>query len=109
MRDSIKAGPRKIIAVQKYIMSLKNNAQQRMCIYLIFHLALEKVKSLFKLRSAVCFQSFQSWVRLHCCRPRLSKMVFESNLLMKIGSCSSALSLSTRVPRGEVQVDVQDV
>lgn len=50
MPDSIKAGPRKIIAVQKYILSLQNNAQQRMCIiYLIFHLALEKVKSLFKL------------------------------------------------------------
>lgn len=64
MPDSIKAAPREIIAAQKHILSLQNNAQERMCIYLIFHLALEKVKeewhvidiqSLFKLRSAVCF------------------------------------------------------
>lgn len=44
MPDSIKAAPREIIAAQKHVLSLQNNAQERMCIYLIFHLALEKVK-----------------------------------------------------------------
>ena len=39
-----KADPRKIIAVQKHVLSLQNNAHERMCIYPIFHLALEKVK-----------------------------------------------------------------
>lgn len=44
MPDSIKAAPRQITAVQRHILSFQNNAQERMCIYLIFHLALEKVK-----------------------------------------------------------------
>lgn len=44
MPDSIKTTPRKIIAVQKHILTLKNNAQERMCVNPIFHLALEKVK-----------------------------------------------------------------
>lgn len=42
MPDSIKTTPRKIIALQKH--TLKNNAQERMCIYPVFHLAHEKVK-----------------------------------------------------------------
>lgn len=44
MPDSIKTTPRKIIAVQKNTLTLKNNAQERMCVNPIFHLALEKVK-----------------------------------------------------------------
>lgn len=44
MPDSIKTTPRKIIALQKHTLALKNNAQERMCVYPIFHLALEKVR-----------------------------------------------------------------
>lgn len=57
MPDFIKGAPRKIITVQNPILSVQNNAQESISIYLIFHLALEEAKQrlfpLFTVRSAV--------------------------------------------------------
>lgn len=78
MPDSIKITPRKIIALQKH--TLKNNEQERMCVYTVFHLALEKVK--WK-GEAPLLQG-----------PDTQNQHMKSSLLMKIGSCSYFASSS---------------
>lgn len=74
MPDLIKTTPRKIIALQKHTSTLKNNAQERMCVYPIFHLALENVK----------WKGEVSLLR----GPDTQKQCMKASLLMKMGSCS---------------------
>lgn len=80
MADSIKTTPRKIIALQKHTLTLENNAQERMCVYPIFHHALEKVK----------WNGEASLLQ----GPDTQKQHMKASLLMKIGSYSYFASFS---------------